>query len=81
MPAGVLSGSGSREERPLRKRETRSNVARQSAMAGKLSTNQRSEFCTWLKAPTTIIRPPMVSLPEKKPGTATRIGTMIASQP
>ena len=41
-----------------RKLATRSSVARQSAMVLKLSTNQRSEDCTWMKAPDAIIRPP-----------------------
>jgi len=44
---------------------TRDSVARQSAMALKLSTNQRSEFCTWLNAPTTIISWPKESWPPK----------------
>src|SRR6516164_2291848 len=46
-----------------RKLATRSNVARQSAMLGKLSTNHRSEVCTWLKAPTTSISSPKLMPP------------------
>ena len=47
----------------LRKLATRSNVARQSAMPEKLSTNQRSDDCTWLKAPTTTISSPKRHVP------------------
>ena len=40
----------------FRKLATRSSVARQSATLEKLSTYHRSACCTWLKAPTTIMR-------------------------
>ena len=49
----------------LRKLATRNSVARQSAMLEKLSTNHRSDCCTWLKAPTTIISSPKLIAPEK----------------
>ena len=53
----IDAAGGLTEARPwsasaLRKLATRRNVARQSAMLEKLSTNHRSDVCTWLKAPT-----------------------------
>src|SRR5208283_4436217 len=47
-------------ESVLRKLATRRSVARQSAMLGKLSTNHRSDCCTWLNAPTSIMSSPKV---------------------
>ena len=40
-----------------RKLATRNSVARQSAIELKLSTNQRSDDCTWVNAPAAIMRP------------------------
>jgi hypothetical protein len=64
-----------------RKFATRSKVARQSAMALKLSMNQRSEDCAWLKAPAAIISPPNDTLPLKYSGAATRMGATMVTQP
>ena len=64
-----------------RKFATRSKVARQSAMALKLSMNHRSEDCAWVKAPAAIIRPPKDTLPLKYRGAATRMGATIVTQP
>ena len=50
-------------------------------MALKLSMNQRSEDCAWLKAPAAIMRPPKEILPVKYSGAATRIGATIVTQP
>ena len=60
-PASKLSRSSSARRKSI----TRANVARQSAIGPVLSTNQRSAFCTWLKAPTTIISVPNDRLPLK----------------
>ncbi len=60
-----------------RKLATRSSVARQSAMALKLSTNQRSEDWACVKAAAAIIRPPKEILPVKYSGAATRMGAII----
>src|SRR5580704_9921719 len=60
---------------------TRSSVARQSAMLLKLSTNQRSDDCAWVKAAAAIIRPPKEILPVKYSGAATRIGAILVTQP
>jgi hypothetical protein len=46
-----------------RKLATRYSVARQSAMALKLSMNQRSDDCACVNAPAAIIRPPNETLP------------------
>ena len=60
---------------------TRSKVARQSAMALKLSTNQRSDHCTCMNAPDAIISPPKVMLPAKYSGAAASIGATSVNQP
>ncbi len=60
-----MSCSTSMSMTARRKLATRSRVARQSAMVLKLSTNQRSEDCTWMKAPDAIIRPPNEIFPAK----------------
>ena len=60
---------------------TRSNVARQSAMVLKLSTNQRKEDWTCMKAPEASIRPPKLRLPAKYNGAATRIGATNVNHP
>ncbi len=44
---------------------TRSRVARQSAMALKLSMNQRSDDCAWVNAPAAIMSPPNDTFPVK----------------
>ena len=64
-----------------RKFATRSSVARQSAIALKLSTNQRSEACAWVNAAAAIIMPPNEVLPLKYSGAETRIGAMPVIQP
>ena len=64
-----------------RKLATRSRVARQSARVLKLSTNQRSEDCTCMKAPEAIMRPPKDKLPAKYSGAATSIGATSVNQP
>ena len=51
-----------------RNEATRRSVASQSAIVLKLSTNQRSDCCTWVKAPAATINPPSVISPPKKPG-------------
>src|SRR5262249_35078602 len=56
-------------------------VARQSAMPLKLSTNQRSDDCAWVKAAAAIISPPNDTLPEKYSGAATSVGAMTVTQP
>ena len=48
-----------------RKFITRSSAARQSAIEPVLSTNQRSDCCTWLKAPTDHHQLAEASRPEK----------------
>ena len=60
---------------------TRSSVARQSAMVLKLSTNQRNEDWTCMKAPEASMRPPNVRFPAKYNGAATRIGATSVNQP
>src|SRR5258708_36601530 len=64
-----------------RKFATRSSVARQSAMALKLSMNHRSDDCAWLNAPAAIMRPPKETLPLKYSGDATSMGATIVTQP
>ncbi len=50
-------------------------------MVLKLSTNQRSEDCTWMKAPDASMRPPKVRLPAKYSGAATSMGATKVNQP
>ena len=64
-----------------RKLATRSSVARQSAMVLKLSTNQRSEDCTCMKAPEASMSPPKEMFPAKYSGAATSIGATSVNQP
>src|SRR3569833_655158 len=64
-----------------RKLATRRSVARQSAMALKLSTNQRNAPCACVNAAAAIIMPPKVVLPLKYSGAATRIGAIPVIQP
>ena len=59
------ASTASRSSSAWRKFITLSNVARQSAMTPVFSTNQRSDCCTWLKAPTTIISSPKLNRPAK----------------